>query len=119
VSDRRWSSLQLHRLGVAASHSWAGAVVFSAALGWVAVGVVVGFSRAWQAGLMCTTSIVTVVMLFALQHLQARDQAATQRKLDEVLRSLPGADNRLIAVEERSDEELAVLAAMNREDRTA
>jgi hypothetical protein len=32
---------------------------------------------------------------------------------------LPGADNRLIAVEERSDEELAVLAVMNREDRTA
>jgi hypothetical protein len=35
------------------------------------------------------------------------------------LRSLPGTDNRLISIEERSDEELAVLAAMNREDRTA
>ena len=111
--------MQLHRVGVAASHSWAGVVVFIAAETWVVVGFSVGFSRAWQAGRMCTTSMVTVVMLFALQHLQARDESATQRKLDEILRSLPGADNRLIAVEERSDEELAVLAVMNREDRTA
>jgi low affinity Fe/Cu permease len=59
------------------------------------------------------------VLLFAMQHLQARDQSATQRKLDEILRSLPGTDNRLISVEDRSDEELAVPAAMNREDRTA
>jgi low affinity Fe/Cu permease len=94
-------------------------VAFTAALIWVAVGLAIGFTSAWQAGLTCTTAIITVVMLFAMQHLQARDQSATQRKLDEILRSLPGTDNQLIAVEERSDEELQVLAAMNRADRTA
>ena len=104
---------------MAVSHSWAGGVAFLAALVWIGVGTTFGFTNAWQAGLTCTTSIVTVVMLFAMQHLQARDQSATQRKLDEILRSLPGTDNRLISIEERSDEELAVLAAMNREDRTA
>ena len=65
----------------------------------------VGFNTDWQVGLTCTSSIVTVVMLFAMQHLQSREQSATQRKLDEILRSLPGTDNRLIAVEERSDED--------------
>ena len=119
VLKRRWSSRQLHRVGLAVSHSWAGTAVFLAALVWVAVGLAIGFTSAWQAGLTCTTSIVTVVMLFAMQHLQSRDQAASQRKLDEILRSLPGTDNRLISIEDRSDEELEVLAAMNREDRGA
>jgi low affinity Fe/Cu permease len=119
VLKRRWSSRQLHLLGLAVSHSWAGMVVFLAALVWIAIGLGIGFTTTWQAGLACTTSIVTVVMLFAIQHLQSRDQAAAQRKLDEILRSLPGTDKRLISVEDRSDEELEVLAAMNREDRGA
>jgi low affinity Fe/Cu permease len=116
---RRWSSRQLHQVGLAVSHSWAGAVAFGAALVWICVGLAFGFDTVWQAGLTCTTSIVTVVLLFAMQHLQYRDQSATQRKLDEILRSLPGTDNRLIAVEERSDEELEALAVMNREDSTS
>jgi low affinity Fe/Cu permease len=92
-------------------------VAFATALVWILIGSVIGFTTDWQAGLSCTTSIVTVVMLFAMQHLQSREQAATQRKLDEILRALPGTDNRLIAVEDRSDEELDALAAMNRRDR--
>jgi low affinity Fe/Cu permease len=117
VLSRRWSSRQLHIVGLAVSHSWAGIVAVIAALIWVAIGFTVAFSTAWQAALTCTTSIITVVMLFAMQHLQSRDQSATQRKLDEILRSLPDTDNRLIAVEERSDEELGALADMNRADR--
>lgn len=117
ILSRRWSSRQLHLVGLAVSHSWAGVVAFSAALVWVGIGVVLGFSASWQAGLTCSTAVITVVMLFAMQHLQSREQAATQRKLDEILRSLPGTDNRLIAIEDRSDEELEALAEMNRQDR--
>ncbi len=115
--NRRWSSRQLHLLGLAVSHSWAGVVALAAALIWVVVGVGISFSAAWQSGLACTTSIITVVMLFSMQHLQSRDQQATQRKLDEILRALPNTDHRLIAVEDRSDEELGALAEMNRHDR--
>jgi hypothetical protein len=32
-------------------------------------------------------------MVFVIQHTQARHQAATQRKLDEIVRALPEADN--------------------------
>lgn len=115
--SRRWSSRQLHWVGLAVSHSWAGVVAFSAALVWVVVGIAFGFTTGWQSGLTCTTAVITVVMLFAMQHLQSREQAATQRKLDEILRSLPDTDNRLIAIEDRSDEELEALAEMNRQDR--
>jgi low affinity Fe/Cu permease len=117
VLSRRWSSRQLHLVGLAVSHSWAGVVAFCAALVWVTIGLAIGFTPAWQVGLTCTTSIITVVMLFAMQHLQSREQSASQRKLDEILRSIPGTDNWLIAVEDRSDEELGALAEMNRRDR--
>ncbi len=56
-------------------------------------------------------------MLFAIQHLQARDQTVVQRKLDELLRASPEADNQVIAVEEASDGELEALTELNRHDR--
>jgi low affinity Fe/Cu permease len=87
------------------------------ALGWVAYGAQSGFPSYWQAILESVTSIVTVIMLFAIQHLQARDQIVTQRKLDELIRAIPQADNRVIAVEHAPDEELEVLTEMNRQDR--
>ncbi len=45
-------------------------------------------------------------MVFVIQHTQARHQAATQRKLDEILRALPEADNTLLALEHAFDDEL-------------
>lgn len=42
---------------------------------------------------------ITLVMVFVLQHTQTRQQLALQRKLDELLRALPGTDERLIKVE--------------------
>jgi low affinity Fe/Cu permease len=114
---RRWSSRQLHRLGTVASHAWAGLVVAVVALGWVAYGAAAGFPSYWQAILSSVTSVVTVILLFAIQHLQARDQTVTQRKLDELLRAMPQADNRIIAVEHAPDEELEALTELNRKDR--
>ncbi len=43
-------------------------------------------------------------MVFVIQHTQSREQAATQRKLDELLRALPGAESGLIMLEEASEE---------------
>ena len=48
----------------------------------------------------------TLAMLFVLQHTQARLQAATQRKLDEILLALPGAPNTVLSIENAADEEL-------------
>ncbi|HUR51239.1 MAG TPA: low affinity iron permease family protein, partial [Mycobacteriales bacterium] len=52
----------------------------------------------------------TLVMVFALQHTQTRHQAAVQRKLDELLRVQPGADQRLLHVELAHQAELDQLA---------
>ncbi len=48
-------------------------------------------------------------MVFTIQHTQSREQAATQLKLDELIRALPGADDHLVHVESGADEELAEL----------
>jgi low affinity Fe/Cu permease len=44
-------------------------------------------------------SAVVLVMVFVIAHTQERQQNALQHKLDELLRALPGADERLIKLE--------------------
>ena len=75
-------------------------------VGWGVVGLIAGFPSWWQVALYSTTSAVTVVMVFAIQHTQHREQLVTQRKLDELVRAQPGADDRLIAAEAATDHEL-------------
>ncbi len=115
--QRQWSSRALHRLGELSSHAGAGFVAAVLVLAWLGVGLVAGFPGWWETVLYSTTASVTFVMVFAIQHTQARQQSATQRKLDELLRALATADDRLIAVEEAPDEELEALADLNLEDR--
>ena len=80
---------------------------------WAIVGLVTGFPTWWQVALYSTTSAVTVVMVFAIQHTQHREQMVTQRKLDELLRALPAADDRVIAAEAATDAELDDLIEMD------
>jgi low affinity Fe/Cu permease len=107
----------LHRLGEASAHSSAGLIAATAVLAWAGVGAVVGFVPWWENLLYIVSSTVTLVMLFAIQHTQARQQSATQRKLDEILRALPRAEGRFIALEEAPDDELQELASRGRGDR--
>jgi len=53
------------------------------------------------------TTIVTFLMVFLIQNTQSRDARALHLKLDELLRSLKAARNRLIDLENCSDEEVA------------
>jgi low affinity Fe/Cu permease len=60
----------------------------------------VGFPTRWVNGFEVCTSAVTLVMVFAIQHTQGREQTAIQRKLDELLRAIPGAAESLMMLEE-------------------
>jgi low affinity Fe/Cu permease len=58
------------------------------------------FPGHWVAAFEISVSSLTLIMVFAIQHTQGREQAATQRKLDELIRAMPGADESLMMLEE-------------------
>jgi low affinity Fe/Cu permease len=70
----------------------------------VAIGAGLGFPTKWVSTFEVSVSAVTLIMVFAIQHTQAREQAATQRKLDELIRALPGASEKLMMLEEAPKE---------------
>ena len=107
---RPWPSRVLHRFGEVAALSWAGIVAAIAVGIWGVLGVVVRFPSWWQTALYSVTSATTFVMVFVIQHTQARQTSAMQRKLDELVRSGSRSDDSLIAIEEALDEELQALA---------
>jgi low affinity Fe/Cu permease len=91
----RWASRPLTAL-----------IVLTADLAWVLVSVADGFPGRWESIFQAMVAALTLAMVFVIQHTQARQQAATQRKLDKILQALPGADNSLLAMEHASDDEL-------------
>ena len=52
------------------------------------------------------TTIVTFLMVFLIQNTQNRDARATHLKLDELIRSINAARNKLIDLENCTDQEL-------------
>jgi low affinity Fe/Cu permease len=86
---------------------------FAAALGivvvWLATGPLFRYSDTWQLVINTGTTIVTFLMVFLIQHAQNKDTRAIELKLNELVAAVEGASNRLIDVEELSEEELDVL----------
>src|SRR5678815_4649614 len=77
---------------------------------WAVTGPFFHYSDAWQLVVNTATTIITFLMVFLIQSAQNRDSHALHLKLDEVIRSLRGANNRMIDIEKLSDEELTLLA---------
>ncbi|MFO0663725.1 MAG: low affinity iron permease family protein [Polyangiaceae bacterium] len=72
---------------------------------WVTSGPLFGFSDTWQLVINTSTTIVTFLMVFLIQHTQNRDTEAMRLKLDELVRAVREADNRFLAVEDMDDRE--------------
>jgi low affinity Fe/Cu permease len=68
------------------------------------IGAVLGFPERWVVAFEVTVAALTLLMVFTIQHTQGREQAATQRKLDELLRAVPGAAASLMMLEEAPKE---------------
>ena len=111
----RW----LSRVDRYASRPVAVLLVLAAVISWVGVSIAAGFPARWEIVFQTLVAAVTLAMVFVIQHTQARHQRATQRKLDEILHALPGADNSLITLEHASDEELHVTGHEHRRRRQA
>jgi low affinity Fe/Cu permease len=73
---------------------------------WALSGPLFGFTDTWQLVINTGTTIVTFLMIFLVQHTQNRDARALHLKLDELLRSVKSARNKLIDLENCTDEEI-------------
>ena len=109
----RWVETGFERLSTAVTR-WAGtslglAFALGSLLAWAALGPVTGFSPAWQMLVNTGTTIVTFLMVFLIQRSQNKDSRAIQLKLDELVAAVAGASNRLINIEDLTEEELEAL----------
>lgn len=76
---------------------------------WGLSGPIFGFSDTWQLVINTGTTIITFLMVFVIQQSQNKDTMALQLKLNELIASQKNASNRLIDIEDLSEEELQVL----------
>src|SRR5205814_4768739 len=76
---------------------------------WGLTGPAFHFSDTWQLIINTGTTIVTFLMVFLIQNTQNRDAKAVHLKLDELIRAIQGARNRLVDLEKLSDDELKKL----------
>ena len=95
---------------------WAGSpaafcVAFVTVLVWGAVGPLFHFSENWQLVINTGTTIITFVMVFLIQQSQNKDSVALHLKLNELIASHRAASDKLIGIEDASEDELRRLAA--------
>jgi low affinity Fe/Cu permease len=76
---------------------------------WAVTGPIFKFSDTWQLVINTGTTIVTFLMVFLIQQAQNKDSLAIQLKLNELIACEERASNRLIDVEDLTQEELEIL----------
>jgi low affinity Fe/Cu permease len=104
-----------------------GSLAFALACGvvllWLVSGPIFDYSNTWQLVINTGTTVVTFLMVFLIQRSQNKESMALHLKLNEIVAAMEGASNRLIDVEDLTEDELrtlhkyyGVLAAMAKRD---
>ena len=93
---------------------WAGSsmaflIAVITVLVWLVSGPLFQYSNTWQLVINTGTTIVTFLMVFLIQRAQNKEGLALQLKLNELVAAMQGASNRLVSVEDLSEDELEVI----------
>lgn len=73
---------------------------------WGLTGPLFRYSETWQLVINTGTTIVTFLMVFLIQKAQNKDSKAMHLKLNELLASHEGTSNRMVNIEDLTEEEL-------------
>jgi low affinity Fe/Cu permease len=84
-------------------------VAIAVILTWGFTGPIFHYSDTWQLVINTGTTIITFLMVFIIQQSQNKDSLAIQMKLNELIACDERASNRLIDVEDLTQEELEIL----------
>ena len=76
---------------------------------WLISGMFFGLEKSWHLVFEPLTSFVPFLMVFLIQRSQNKDSMAVQLKLNELVAAVQGASNRLIDVEDLSEEDLKTI----------
>ena len=76
---------------------------------WGFTGPIFNFSDTWQLVINTGTTIITFLMVFLIQRTQNKDALAIHMTLNEIVAALEGASNRLIDVEDLTEDEIETL----------
>jgi low affinity Fe/Cu permease len=101
-----WFATLAQRCSKITGSSQAFITVCALTLLWLASGPVFRWSDTWQLVINTLTNIVSMLMIFLIQNTQNRESAALQLKVDELLRSVRGAQNAFINLEDLTEEDL-------------
>jgi low affinity Fe/Cu permease len=92
----------------AAGTPWAMGAAALVIVVWLVTGPIFGFSDTWQLIINTGTTIVTFLMVFAIQTSQNREAKAMHLKLDELIRATKGARNAFIDEEHETEAALKI-----------
>lgn len=113
VSPKKGFKVWFEKAAAAITKAAGSSTAFLIALGaiiiWAVTGPVFGFSNTWQLVINTGTTIITFLMVFLIQQSQNKDSMAIQLKLNELIACEERASNRLIVVEDLTQEELETL----------
>jgi low affinity Fe/Cu permease len=84
-------------------------IAFVLVIVWGATGPIFHYSENWQLVINTGTTIITFLMVFLIQKAQNKDSLAIQLKLNELVAAHEFASNRLVNVENMSEDELKVI----------
>ncbi|NCD68359.1 low affinity iron permease family protein [Mucilaginibacter agri] len=73
---------------------------------WAVTGPVFHYSETWQLIINTGTTIITFLMVFLIQKSQNKDSKAIHLKLNELIASHEGTSNRMVDIENLTEEEL-------------
>ena len=84
-------------------------LAFLVVLVWACTGPLFHYSETWQLVINTGTTIITFLMVFLIQKSQNKDSLAIQLKLNELVAAHEFASNRLVNVEDMTEEELKII----------
>ena len=84
-------------------------IAFLVVVVWACTGPIFHYSETWPLVINTGTTIITFLMVFLIQKSQNKDSLAIQLKLNELVAAHEFASNRLVNVEDMTEEELKVI----------
>jgi len=93
----------------AAGSTTAFSCAFCVVLAWAISGPFFDFSETWQLVINTGTTIITFLMVFLIQKAQNKDSLAIQLKLNELVASNDHSSNRLVDIENMTEEEMIIV----------